>query len=167
MAEVQASLLKETGALVVKTGAPFCLFELSGAPRGKGALRYRVVIPKQGAPFATGYVDPKTESYMEALAWAAGAAMKSRAPTNNPVAVLLHAFMPIPVSWNMRERADARLGALRPTGRPDWDNIGKCLDALKGIVWVDDAPVVDGRVIKLYDDQPALRVEVREFVAPT
>lgn len=177
-AELQPSLLKETGALVV-AGAPFCVFELGGKPRGKGAPRTRVVIPtgwkfRTELPtnwtdeiFATIYTDAKTEAYMQALAWAARAAMRSKPPTSRPVAVILHAFMPIPQSWTMREKADARLGALLPTGKPDWDNIGKMLDALKGIVWMDDAPVIDGRVIKRYDDDPALRVEVREFVPPT
>lgn len=163
---MQPSLLKETGALVVNTGAPFCCFELSGAPRGKGALRHRVVIPRQGKPFAAGYPDEKTVAYMEDLAWAAKGAMKGRKPTSAAVAVVIHAFMPIPVSWTRREQDDALIGAIRPTSKPDWDNIGKMLDALKGIVWEDDAPVVDGRVIKLYSDQPGLRVEVREFVAP-
>ena len=165
---MQPSLLKETGALVVKAGAPFCCFELSGPPRGKGALRYRIVVPKEKwrRAFAMGYTDEKTAAYMEALKWAAKGAMKGRQPTAQPVFLLLHAFMPIPASWTHRQRADAELGAIRPTGKPDWDNIGKACDALTGVVWQDDAPVVDGRVIKLYSNEPALRVEVREFVPP-
>lgn len=168
MAELQPALLKECGALVVKAGAPFCLFELTGPPRGKGALRYRVVLPRFGKPFASGYPDEKTTAYMEAVGWAARAAMKGRQPTTKPVSVLIHAFMQIPVSWTKREKSDALIGAIRPTGKPDFDNIAKGVcDGMTGIVWQDDAPVIDGRVIKIYSDDPALRVEVREFVPPT
>ena len=92
--------------------------------------------------------------------------MKSITPTSQPIALLLHAYMPIPESWPMRKRSDALLGAIRPTNKPDWDNIGKACDAMTGIVWTDDAPIVDGRVIKIYSDSPALRVEVRRFIAP-
>lgn len=173
---LQLPLIPQCGALVVAPGAPFCVFELGGKPRGKGALRYRVVFPAgwkfrtelptnwQEQIYAMGYTDPKTVAYMEALAWAARAAMKSKPPTSNPIALLIHAYMPIAESWTIRKKADAALGAIRPTAKPDWDNIGKCCDALTGIVWTDDAPVVDGRVIKVYDADPALRVEVRELV---
>lgn len=176
----QGLLFKQSGALVVDTGAPFCLFEMSGKPRGKGALRFRVIIPqefkmrtRQELPdrwweviYAMGYTDAKTVAYMEALSWCARAAMKSRTPTNRPVALLLHAYMPIPVSWPKSKQFNAKVGALRPMGKPDWDNIGKMCDALTGVVWIDDAPVVDARVIKYYSERPALRVEVREFVEP-
>jgi Holliday junction resolvase RusA-like endonuclease len=72
----------------------------------------------------------------------------------------------VPESWSKRDKAAALDGTIRPTGRPDWDNYGKITDALNGICWKDDSQVVDGRVIKLYSDAPALRIEIREFISP-
>ena len=90
--------------------------------------------------------------------------MRGRAPTENPVALLVHAFLRIPESWSRRDREAALAGAIRGTSRPDWDNYAKITDALNGIVWKDDSQVVDGRVLKYYSDSPALRIEVREFI---
>jgi Holliday junction resolvase RusA-like endonuclease len=40
-----------------------------------------------------------------------------------------------------------------PTGKPDWDNIGKLVcDALNGILWRDDSVIVDGSCCKRYCD---------------
>lgn len=168
MAELQPSLLKETSALIVAPGAPFCLFELSGPPRGKAAKSTTIGWTADRKPYVKVYVDGDTQNYMDAIGWAAKGAMKGRAPTRNPVCIVLHAFFTIPKSWNRRDRDDALLGVIRPTGKPDWDNIAKgACDGMTGVVWEDDAPIVDGRVIKLYSDDPALRVEVREFVPPT
>ena len=76
--------------------------------------------------------------------------------------MVVYAFFPIPTSWPESDRRAAREGKRFPTGKPDWENIGKCLDAFKNIVWVDDAQVIDGRVVKLYSSKPCLRVEVKE-----
>jgi Holliday junction resolvase RusA-like endonuclease len=54
---------------------------------------------------------------------------------------------------------------LYPTGKPDWDNIGKLVcDSLNGILWRDDAVIVDGSTSKRYCDQdhpqPGYRITV-------
>ncbi len=53
-------------------------------------------------------------------------------------------------------RLEALAGIVRPEVKPDWDNIAKCSDAFNGIVWGDDASVVDGFVRKAYAETPAL-----------
>ena len=68
--------------------------------------------------------------------------------------------MPISPSWPKKRQEAARSGAMRPTKKPDWDNIGKILDAFNLIVWVDDAQIVDSRVRKLYSDRPRIVVRV-------
>lgn len=163
----QIPLLSECGALVVNTGAPFCCFELSGAPRGKGAPRFGIVRTRTGKQFATTYKDKKTAGYMRDLTRAAVRAMGNKPPTGKPVAVVLHAYMPIPKDWSGRKHLDAISGVIRPTGKPDCDNIFKMVDALTGVVWDDDAPIVDARVMKFYSDEPGLRIEVREMVPPS
>ena len=50
-------------------------------------------------------------------------------------------------------------GAIRPTVKPDWDNIGKIVaDALNKIAYYDDAQIVDSQTRKFYSDRP--RVEI-------
>jgi Holliday junction resolvase RusA-like endonuclease len=57
--------------------------------------------------------------------------------------LFLEARMSIPSSWSKKKHALALRGSLRPTGRPDLDNLAKIVDALKGVVWVDDSLIVD------------------------
>ena len=96
-------------------------------------------------------------------------AMRGERPTSEPVALLVHAFLPIPSLLALEEASrPPALASSCPTGKPDFDNLGKlAADAIKGIVWDDDAAVCDGRVIKRYSECPALRVEVREMLAPS
>lgn len=47
-------------------------------------------------------------------------------------------------------------------GRPDLDNLVKLADALNGVVWKDDAQVVEIRARKLYHAEPALLLRVTE-----
>lgn len=156
--------LPHLGPRPLVVGPVFVAFELTGKPGHKARHRSRIVFPKIGKAFVHTYPDPDTEAYEKVLAQAAALFMRGRPPTANPVALLVHSFRPIPVSWSKRDQEAALAGAIRPTSKPDWDNHAKVTDALNGIVWHDDSQVVDGRSIKIYSDIPALRIEVREFL---
>jgi Holliday junction resolvase RusA-like endonuclease len=135
-------------------------FEIHGEPAGWQRTGYRVVVPKHGKPFATIYTPAETRAYEKAMGMAAKVAMRGRAPLSGPLRLTVTAFMPVPGSWSWKKRDAALAGVIRPTVKPDWDNLGKMTDALKGIAWADDTQVVDGRVIKLYDERPRLRIEI-------
>ena len=132
------------------------IIRLPGPPMGKGRHRSRVVVVAGKAPRAQQYADPKTQSYEGALRMVASAAMRGRAPLAGPLCVAVYAYMPIPKSFSKKKRADALAGLVRPEVKPDWDNIAKCSDAFNGIVWGDDASVVEGFVRKAYAEVPAL-----------
>jgi Holliday junction resolvase RusA-like endonuclease len=135
--------------------------ELPGQPQGKGRPRFRAVTTKTGRSFATAYTPAKSRSYEAALAWAAKLAMQGRTPLYGPLKVTVTAYMAVPPSWSNKKRDAALAGALRPVTKPDGDNIEKgAWDAMKTIVWLDDAQIVDGRVLKFYDERPRLRIEV-------
>ena len=52
---------------------------------------------------------------------------------------------------------------IRPTRKPDFDNIGKIIcDALNGIAYRDDAQIVDALVRKFYSDTPRVIVEISD-----
>lgn len=169
-------------------GPVFLCFEIQGKPPHKGRHRSRLVIPKEvwiyprdpkaprfmtqlGAAkiFVQQYPDPDTEKHEAMIREYAGLLMNTKhlQPTERPVSLLVHAFRGVPESWSAPQKARALAGNIRPTSRPDGDNYLKLAqDALNEVAWRDDSQVVDARVIKLYSDRAALRVEVREMVEP-
>lgn len=129
---------------------------LAGKPLGK-----QVIQSSEGVF----YKASKTNDYMARLTYAAQQVMEGRAPLTGPIKLSVQAFMPVAVSWPKKRQTAALIGEIRPTGKPDWDNIGKMLDALNLIVWTDDAQIVDGRVVKFYSDRPRLVVQVSQLEA--
>ena len=54
---------------------------------------------------------------------------------------------------------------IRPTVKPDWDNIGKLIsDALNGVAYADDKDIVFGAVQKAYSSKPRTVVTLWEFI---
>lgn len=83
-----------------------------------------------------------------------------------PVAVRIHIYRHTPQSWSKVRIAAALAGQIRPTTKPDADNLAKGIkDALKGIIWNDDAQVVRLVVEKWYSDRPRAEVEIEEVTA--
>lgn len=65
------------------------------------------------------------------------------APEPGPVLVGVRAYLPIPKSFSKKKRALALAGELRPTVKPDLDNLLKHLkDVCKGVFWQDDKQVI-------------------------
>lgn len=153
----------------VPEAAPYVIVELRGQPRGKGDQDTRIAKSRAGKLFVLRYIDKPTRVYMAALAKEARIAMAlaGKPMLHGAVAVGIIATMRVPVSWPERDRIKALTGAMPPTSKPDWDNIGKMLDAFKGIVWGDDAAVAQAMVVKEYGERPALRVEVFRLLART
>lgn len=147
-------------------GPVFLAFELAGKPPHKARHRSRIIYPKNRfqKPFIHNYPDPETEAHEKVLAQVAAFHMRGRPPTEKAVALLIHAFMPVPESWPIRDREKAVAGAIRPTARPDGDDFLEIVkDALTKVVYLHGSQIVDARAIKLYSDAPALRVEIREI----
>lgn len=148
-------------ALASDTSAPDVSIALPGEPKGKGAPRTQVRYLK-GRAYAQIYSDPGTRSYEGMLRQVGALAMRGRNPLANALRVRVVAHMSIPRSWSGKRRTAALAGYVRPTVRPDWENIAKTLDALTGVVWVDDRQIVSGVIEKFYADKPMLVVDVWE-----
>lgn len=126
-------------------------------PRGKGTPRF-FAMPGAGI---RSYPDEKTRIYEGTLAAYARAAMKDRPPFPYAVRIDICAHMVIPPSWPFKKREAARSGRLRPTVKPDWDNISKAIgDAFNKIIWNDDCQVVHATVSKRYGETPKLVIVV-------
>ena len=131
---------------------PIITIEMPGEPGGKGRPRFTRA--------GIAYTPSKTRSYEASLAWTAAAAMKGAPPMEGPLVLTVEACMPIPTSWSGKRQRMAAAGEIRPTTRPDVDNIMKCCDSLNKIVWRDDAQVVDIRCVKRYAERPLLRITI-------
>ncbi len=82
-------------------------------------------------------------------------------PTDKPVAVEVEAIFAPPVKWAKAIRALAADNSQPRPIKPDVDNITKLvLDALNGVLWVDDAQVVNLSVWKHYGPADCLIVRV-------
>lgn len=126
--------------------------ELAGEPVAKGR-------PKFGRGHA--YTPQRTRNYETDLQWRAKQAMRGRMMLEGALKVDVLAAFPVPRSWSKIKQARALAGILRPTGRPDADNVLKSAgDALNGIVWRDDSQIVSATITKRYSDRPRLRIEV-------
>lgn len=127
---------------------------MRGLPVGKGRPRFNR---------ATGraYTPGKTADYEGGLAGAASRVMGDAAPLEGPLAVSVIAVFPIPASWSGKKKAKAAAGLIRPTGKPDGDNLLKaCGDGLNAIVWRDDSQIVDARIRKVYGASPMVTIKV-------
>jgi Holliday junction resolvase RusA-like endonuclease len=83
-------------------------------------------------------------------------------PIHNKTAVemLVVVCFPIPNAASRKTRELMLAGLVRPTKRPDWDNLGKIVsDSLNEILYHDDCQVCDARVVKIYAETPGVRVE--------
>lgn len=126
---------------------------LLGEPKGKG--RGRVGKLHNGRPVV--FTPEATRSYEASLRHAAAAAMVGRAPLSGAVEVHVEAHFPVPASWSQKKRAAALRGEIRPTKKPDLDNILKSAgDALNQVVWGDDAQITSAAIGKVYGLQPKL-----------
>jgi len=78
--------------------------------------------------------------------------------------VVIIVFFEIPKSFSKSKRQKALDGIIRPTVKPDCDNISKnILDALNGIAYPDDKQIVSLSVAKLYGINPYVAVHISEI----
>jgi Holliday junction resolvase RusA-like endonuclease len=77
------------------------------------------------------------------------------------VAVRLAIYCAIPKSMTKKDRQRVERDELRPTTKPDLDNVVKAIfDGMNGVVWKDDVQVVDAAVSKRFSDNPRVIVTV-------
>ena len=129
-----------------------------GEPVGKGRPRFA-----RRGNFVSTYSPQKTKTYEDEIRLMAKAAMGASEALETPVTVAIYIRVGIPASFSKQKRKDALAGILKPTKKPDIDNIAKCfLDAMNGIVYLDDKQVVNLHLTKVYAETPAVEIMVKE-----
>ena len=134
------------------------MFTVYGEPVGKGRPRFA-----RRGNFVSTYSPQKTKTYEDEIRLMAKAAMGASEALETPITVAIYIRVGIPKSFSKQKRKDALANIERPTKKPDIDNIAKCfLDAMNGIVYLDDKQVVSLHITKVYAETPAVEVMVKE-----
>lgn len=93
--------------------------------------------------------------------------MGLRFPDEAMLRVVINAYYPIPKSASKKKQAAMLAGTLRPTKKPDCDNVVKVvLDSLNAIAYHDDVQVVDVGLRKWYSNEPRVVVAIEEITTP-
>ena len=129
---------------------------IDGAPVAKGRPRF--------TRSKIAFTPAKTRAYESRGRSAALEAMGKLDPLTGPLTATIVAYMPIPKSRPKRWQAEAKAGDILPTSKPDADNLAKSiLDSMAGVVFTDDAQIVDLNVSKRYSMAPHALVIVTKY----
>ena len=133
-------------------------FTIPGKPFGK--QRPRVV---NRGKLSTAYTPKDTVQYENLVKlYYEQAAHGEMFPEDAMLDVRIFAFYEIPKSTSKKRRADMLANKIRPTKKPDFDNIGKIIcDSLNLVAYHDDSSVVDAQVRKFYSEQPRVVVSIK------
>ena len=131
-------------------------FEIPGKPFGKQRPKFS----RQGG-FVRAVTAKETVVYENLVRLEYGYQVKDfKFPDGAQLDMRIQAFYGIPKSASKKKRGLMLEGMLRPTKKPDMDNVVKIIaDSLNQIAYRDDTQIVDCQCRKFYSDDP--RVEVR------
>lgn len=133
-------------------------FTIPGPPKGKA--RPRVVNNHAYTPEATVQYERLVRACWEK---AAGDWMAEK---DQPVALYVSAYYPVPESHTKKQKERELRNYVLPTKKPDIDNIVKIImDGLNGVAYHDDKQVVEVTIRKRFDSEPRVEVTLKE-VAP-
>ncbi|MBK8974123.1 MAG: RusA family crossover junction endodeoxyribonuclease [Hahellaceae bacterium] len=108
------------------------------------------------------YTPEKTRTYEGLVRSAAMAAYGMRPPLASPVKLTVVIALDIPSAWPLWKARSASEGGVAATTKPDTDNCLKSIkDALNGVIWFDDAQVVQIEAQKIYSTNPGALITVQ------
>lgn len=130
-------------------------FEVVGLPLAQGRARARVVISKTGKPYPAFY-DPPASADWKRTVQAQALAHRPRALNQGPLYLSLVFRLPRPKSLPKR--------LTQHTRKPDVDNLTKSvLDALRKVIYRDDAQIVSLVANKVYGHTPGVSIHIAEW----
>ena len=134
-------------------------FTVEGEPRGKERPRF----VNNGQRFSV-YTPEKTQAYETQIKFAYYKQCGNvKFPEESQLELFVTAFYKIPKNTSKKKKAAMLSGEIRPTKKPDGDNILKAVaDALNGICYKDDKCLVKMSIEKFYSDMPRIEVTVQE-----
>ena len=134
-------------------------FKIPGEPMGKQRPKFS----RQGQ-FVKTYTPQKTVNYETYVKERFLIEYPEYKPLEGELVVRINSYFPIPKSFSKKKKEQAEMGMIKPTKKPDCDNIAKIvLDSLNGIAFMDDKQVVNLVVTKNYDPIPRVEVDIKEI----
>lgn len=135
-------------------------FTVLGEPQGKGRPRFAKI---NGQTIVR--TPEKTAIYENLVAIEYKKAAMSqgfdRFGDSEELKMRIKAYYQMPKAARKRRQELMMLGEVRPTKKPDVDNIIKVIaDSLNGIAYRDDAQIVSVECQKFYSDTPRVEVEI-------
>ena len=137
-------------------------FIIHGEPQGKGRPRFSRVSGRA-------YTPEKTASYENLVKIEYINQCKDCKFENGTELVMaITAYYGIPDSKPKKQKQLMRDGVVRPTKKPDMDNIIKIIaDSLNKIAYYDDSQIVEATIKKYYSDEPRVVVTISELQKST
>lgn len=129
-------------------------FAAKGDPQGKGRPRFN---RRTGSV----YTPEKTANYEEYIGLKYNQQCGKTFPEDSQLRLEIDAYVKIPAGTSKKRRAKMLAGEIRPTSKPDGDNIQKIIaDALNGVAYKDDKAIVSWRCDKWYGEVAKVIVKV-------
>lgn len=133
-------------------------FTVLGEPQGKARPKF-----SRHGTYVTVRTPEKTKAYEEnikASFWEQCG--NEKFPEDSQLALNVYAYFKIPKNTSKKKKAVMLSGEIRPTKKPDIDNILKVVaDALNGVCYKDDKCIVKMNGEKYYADVPRIEVVMR------
>ena len=133
------------------------VFEIRGQPMGKERPKFA----RMGSYVRT-YTPKKTKNYEELIK----KEYKNQCDYEfgeEPLSIHIQAYYKVPTSYSNKKREMCLSGEIRPTTKPDADNIAKIIcDSLNGVAYADDKQIVKLIVEKNYSLTPRVEVTIGE-----
>jgi len=132
-------------------------FTVVGNPIAKGRPKFC-----RKGNFVGTYTPKKTKDHEESVLMQA-LPHKPEKPIDGPIKLTMVFYMSIPVSLSKKKREMAISGELKPTKRPDLDNLAKVIDPLNKVMWVDDSLIVEQHMEKVYSENPRTEIIIESL----
>lgn len=133
-------------------------FEILGEPKGKGRPRFSTKTGRAITPTAT--VNYETLVHMEYIAQCGG----KKFDNDDMIYMEILAYYEIPKSKSKKVKAQMEQNIIRPTKKPDIDNVVKIVaDSLNKVAYRDDTQIVDCVCRKFYSYNPRVVVIMKKI----
>lgn len=132
-----------------------CTFMIPGEPRGKERPRFA----RRGGHVST-YTPPKTEAYEQLVQLSFSQQCRPFFCAQGlPLSVYINAYYGIPKNISKKTRMQMLSGEIKPTKKPDLDNVAKAVcDALNKLAYHDDSQINRMHLEKGFSETPHIDV---------
>lgn len=132
-------------------------FTYYGDIKGKGRPRFR-----NAGKFIQTYTDTKTRDYESSLKEAyLNSGQEAFLNPEEMLRFTMKVFQSIPKSTSKKKRLQMLEGKIRPTKKPDIDNILKSVfDSLNQVAFYDDTQIIEIQASKYYSDKSRIEITI-------